>query len=242
MFSSLLGTPAAAVAAAPTSLVRLDDVKSKAKLNMVTVRRTGKSANRRGRRSHAVGVVPELQTSVIINHKYRFICTTGETVNVSLLDMFGALGGICTVANTTLTTWTGSLRLRKIEIYESAQSVSTVSSMVIWYSNSNSNLADKLTLNSSIPYDLPSKNVAVPPKDSLASFWWNSSASSSLAFFAINCAVGSVIDVTIESTLGNQAGGYQPTIATGTLGGDYYLALDGPSSNKIVPVGLPTTH
>jgi len=209
---------------------------------MIAVRSKGKSSGRRGRRDHAVGVVPELQCSVVINHKYWFECTTGESVNISLLDLFGALGGICTVANTTLTTWTGLLRLRKIEIYESAQSVSTVNSVVNWYTNSNSNLADKLLLNSSIPYDLPSKNVAIPPKNSLASFWWNSSASSSLAFFGIQTAVGSIIDVTIESTLGNNAGGYQPTIATGTLGGDYYLALDGASSNKLVPIGLPTTH
>jgi len=201
--------------------------------------RRGKGQKSRG---HAVGVVPELETSVVFRHKFRFECTTGESVNISLLGIWGALGGICTVANSVLTTWTGSLRVRKIEIYESAQLVSTVNSAVNWYTNSNSNLADKLMLNSTIPYDLPSKIVAVPPKNTLADFWWNSSAASSLALFGIMTSVGSIIDLTVEFTLGNQAGGYQPTIATGTLGGDYYLALDGSTSNKYVPIGLPTTH
>jgi len=198
----------------------------------------------RGQRGQkrAVGVVPQLQTSIICSHKFRFECTTGESVNISLLNLFGILGNICSVANTTLVGWAGSLRLKQVEIFESAQSVSTVNSVISWYTNSSANLADKLTLNSTIPYDLPSRNAAVPPKNSLASFWWNTSSSSSLALFGLQTAVGSIVDVTIDFTLGNQAGGYMQTVSTANLGGDYYLALDGPASNKLVPIGLPTTH
>jgi len=215
------------------------------KLSVIRVPQKGMHSlqSRKGRsRSRAVGVVPQLETSIVCSHKFRFECTTGESVNVSLLNLFGILGNICTVANTTLVGWAGSLRLRKVEIYESAQSVSTVNSVINWYTNSNANLADKLTLNSTIPYDLPSKNVSIPPKNTLASFWWNTSSSSSLALFGLQTAVGSIVDVTIDFTLGNQAGGYMQIVSTANLAGDYYLALDGPASNKLVPLGLPTTH
>jgi hypothetical protein len=59
--------------------------------------------------------------------------------------------------------------------------------------------------------------------------------------FELACSVGSIVDFTVSFRLSNIVGGTQNTVASAVNSGIYYLALDGPSSNKYVPVGLPTT-
>jgi hypothetical protein len=82
---------------------------------------------------------------------------------------------------------------------------------------------------------------AKPPPKSYLSMWQISGQNSTDPLFQITAATGSILEVRGVYTLSSD---YLPpniTIATGTLGAVLYLALDGPSSNKIQPLGLPTS-
>jgi hypothetical protein len=63
-----------------------------------------------------------------------------------------------------------------------------------------------------------------------------------LSVFLITCTVGSVVDVHVSFRTSGAIAAGTHSVTTATLGNIYYLALDGPSSNVYVPVGLPTTH
>jgi urea transporter len=52
---------------------------------------------------------------------------------------------------------------------------------------------------------------------------------------------GAVIDLAVDFTLSGQFEAFTQVVATAVVGTVYYLALDGPSSNTLVPVGVPTT-
>jgi len=51
----------------------------------------------------------------------------------------------------------------------------------------------------------------------------------------------SVIDVSVTFTLSNNILGQDIGVVTGVLKTFYYLSLDGPGANVLVPVGVPTT-
>jgi len=187
------------------------------------------------------GVVPPLRASIRNVHRFRFICTAGAGYGITLANLFGAMGGIVDVVNSSLICWATALQLQRVTIYESAQGVATVNSSIQWYNTTDVNSPDEYTVNSTIPYDRPSVISQKPFPKSLASFWWNTQATPTLALFNVVCSIGSIIDVTLMFDMGNAAPALPITIAAGTLGGYYYLALDGRASNKLQPVGLPFT-
>jgi len=202
----------------------------------------GKARRNRGRDVIPMAVLRSIPASIQIRHRFRFIATAGETMSITLQNLFGALGGIGTISNSTVTLFASSFRLRRLTIAESAQNVATVSSEILWYSAADVNSPDKVNMNSTIPYDRPSVVSETPPAKSLASFWWNTSATLSTILFSLTVSIGSIIEADMEFTLPNNAPSFGltgfTTVAVGTV---YYLALDGRASNKLIPVGLPTT-
>jgi hypothetical protein len=183
-----------------------------------------------------------LHTSTTCHHIFRFLCTAGGTYPVTNVDIFGALGGICTVTNSTIQLWASSFRLRRVSVAESAQSVASVNATLTWFTAGDLNTKDESTIATSIPYDRPSVLSEAPPKNSLASFWTNTSSGTTNTFFTIMCAIGAEIDVSVDFTLiSNGTPGALTGITTATLGNQYYLSLDGRGSNKLQPAGLPTT-
>jgi len=59
--------------------------------------------------------------------------------------------------------------------------------------------------------------------------------------FNITTNAEAIIDLAVDYRISNVFSPVASTVAAGTLGSVYYLALDGPSSNKLQVVGLPTT-
>jgi len=250
LYSSLPTAAASAAVAAPAIKQNSSDEKRIVPLRAlpstiakVFVPRAVTLQSKRGRKNQQnQSVVPRLMTAIRYLHKYRFLCTTGEAFAVTLGNLFGVCGAMGTVVNTTVTSICSSVRLRKIEVFESAQGVVTVNSFISFYEATDANSPDVFWSNSTIPYDRPTYVSAVPPRKSLASFWWNASATLSTVLVSGTVSIGSVVDVTVESTLQDVALGVNISVATSVLGDLYYLALDGPSNNKLQPVGLPTTH
>jgi len=198
---------------------------------------------KKGKKKHtqnviSLAVVPEIVTSIKFTHIYRFVAQAGISTSVTIANCFGALGGIVTlVAGTTFQPWCSSFRLRKITIYESAQNVATVASEIVWAVATNATVPDIVTNNTTVPYDRPTINTKVPPKNSLADFWFNiTTATLANDLFGLNCAIGSIVDVTFDAVLANNmptASGVQTV--TSTAG----LVIYRPLVANLTPVGLP---
>jgi hypothetical protein len=70
---------------------------------------------------------------------------------------------------------------------------------------------------------------------------WQSLNSNSSDVFSLYGTTGSVYDLNVSYTLCVNGQGPTSTIVSGTLSTVYYLYLDGSSSAKFAPQGLPTT-
>jgi len=197
---------------------------------------------------HRSNLPPEINLSPTFTKAYRFqVPTSAASVTISVLELIGALGGICTVLNSTVVHWTTAFRIIALKLYPPAGSnVNPVNAVVEW--SSASGYAPDRVMSNDSPGGITSAGrclVFKPPAKSLASDWVNIVNSSLNLFNLFNAPAGCVIDLVVESAIGVSfsASALSSTVATGTLGQIYYLALDGPSSNKVIPAtGMPTTH
>lgn len=200
--------------------------------------RSGRKPQGAARRSVATASIPQINTNIKLSHRYRFLATSALTnVGVDAQDLLGAIGGVCTVANTTLSFLAKTMRIQSIEIWSpTATSTTGVTCSIEWLSTNSPSIEVSDT---SINVSEPAHILTSPPKLSLAAFW-QQTASTDL--FIINCPGGSVVDIRLSYVLCDQttASSSRP-ITTGTLGRQYYLAMDGPTTNLLVPVSLSTT-
>jgi len=188
-------------------------------------------------------VVKQLPASVVMRHTFRFQASSGVTlIPCTVGDVFGIIGNIGTVTNSSVVGIASSIRVNAVKVYSSGQGGAVVNGEIAWSSSADVNTEDLTLTNATIPYDRPSVVRSEPPVGSLASFWWNSSSTSTTNLFGVSAAIGSIIDVDVSWTLVNTLPSYTTSVATAVVGTFYYLALDGPASNKLTPVGVPTTH
>jgi hypothetical protein len=181
----------------------------------------------------------QLSSNVRIKHRFRFIATSAVNTTFTDTQILGCTGGICTVTNSTVTLWTQSFKIRRLEVWSapSAQGQGSTCS-VEWFGAANSPNIEYSDTTLSV-----SKNAHIctsPPDRSLASFWQKST---STALFTIVAPASSIIDIALDFILGDDdTTPYSASVTTGVLGQEYYLHLDGPSIHNCVPVSLTTTH
>ncbi len=85
----------------------------------------------------------------------------------------------------------------------------------------------------------PAHVKAIPPKNSLASFW---QVAGGTTLFNLVAPAGTIIDMLVDMVMVDQTGASSTVAgATVTLGKVYYLALDHTTSDLLVPVSLTTT-
>lgn len=195
---------------------------------------------RRGAATGSSQNPPQFESNLKMNHKFRFMASSSET-NFSITDssIIGALGGICTVANSTVTNFAQSFKIRKIEMWAapSAQgNASTVS--VEWFGFGNSPNIEHSDTTLSVAKN--ARVFSVPPPSSLASFWQKST---STTLFLLSFPANSIIDITFDIMMADQETALETSaVTTATLGHIYYLALDQEAGSHIlVPVSLNTT-
>jgi len=186
----------------------------------------------------ASSLPPTLETSVESNHVYRFLSTSGSAKVVSFGTMLGAMGGICTVANTTIKSFHSSMKIMRVTVWSAASSSTEEGVQLFWESGTSSQIPDEAKI-SSIPQGVTVTKalVFVPPEKSLAADWLSAAAN----LFSIQSPVGSIVDVHVVGRLSNVFASVASTVGTATLGSTYYLSLDGGSSGTYVAQGLPTT-
>jgi hypothetical protein len=197
-----------------------------------------------GTRGGAMSLPPPLSTTVRISHTFRFRATSTLTgVSCSFTNVLGALGGICTVANSVVRSFGSSLKISKLIAWPPASTTADVV-FIDWDPQGSAQFVPDDSKVVTIPDGVSVSRALVfsPPRNSLASDWLNASAfSPTNILFGMTAPTGTIIDLHVTYTLSNVSGGLNQSVVAGTLGQVYFLPLDGPSSNKIRSVGVPST-
>jgi len=193
--------------------------------------------NLNGNAGSSGGSIPPLRSNVVKHHRFRFTassaCVKSQITGTTLL---GACGVVGTVVNTTGAYVNRTVRLRSVHVWApTATSNSPTTCAVEWLGSANSpNLEISDT---SINVSKPASLHVKPPPNSLASFWTGFSST----IFLLDCPGGSVVDVSVDYIEMDTTTPVTTGLTTVALGVLYYLALDGPATNKLVPVSLTTT-
>jgi len=200
-----------------------------------------KAAKVNGRKI-SLSLPPMLDTSVETRHTFRFrISTAVSSVGVGLGGVLGAMGVVGKVANTSVANIHSCARLIGFRVWLPAV-VGSDGFLLDWFGDAG--YVPDSAVDSIIPDGITSTGCMAfsPPKNSLASFWLNSqNIVLGTSLFSISGPVGTIIDMRVAGRLSNNVGTSTISVATAAVGTMYYLALDGPGSNKIQPVGLPST-
>jgi hypothetical protein len=181
-------------------------------------------------------------STVRTRHRYFFRANAALTaVPVGLGGLLGAMGVIGTTLNSFVTTVTSSARILSVRAWN-PQVAGSDNVFVDWVgvagylpdSSMDRCLPDGITVSSCLLFK--------PPAKSLAAAWMNSAVIAvGTAILTFTAPAGTVIEVDLEGTLCNVTGTQSIAVAAAAIGTFYYLALDGPASNKIRPVGVLST-
>jgi hypothetical protein len=190
----------------------------------------------------ATSLPPQIEITPNVRHVYRFVSNNANSVSVTNQDILGAIGGICTVANSTVRLWATSFKLNSVKMWPSANTTTTPTyTDIAWgagaYGSKDSELLKAVPGGCSVTGLVTFK----PPKGSFATNWISNTISGNYVIFLLQCSVGSILDVDLSFTLCNQVAPANASIATGTLGNIYYLFLDGSTTHQLQPYGLPFT-
>jgi len=157
---------------------------------------------------------------------FRFVANAKAIqVPINARGIFGALGAIVTVANTTATEICSAFRINAVKMTPSAGGECTV----FWAMNPDGEGKDD-SWDDTTPtgVTLTKTLVVKPPQKSLASFWHSTITATTDQFFVLSAEVGSVIDLDISFQLGGIT--FSPgtfTVGTNALGLMGYQRLDG---------------
>jgi len=237
MFSSIIGGPSIPSANAETDkkkplterkerVLRVGDVRSSSKL-MSNLR-----------------VPAQIQTvPVVRSHTFRFEAASAAVdVPITVGGILGIAGCIGTISNSTGVLVASSFRLKRIRSWAAAGVAGGALNHVYWTNSSASGntpdlIEEAFTLGSAGASELNT----VPPKGTLAAFWWNVNSASTV-LFNITLAANGIVDVEMEYTQSGALKATQTGFTSITVGGYNYLYLDGVGSGPVFkPIGLPTT-
>jgi hypothetical protein len=202
---------------------------------------------KKGKKSGGSNLPPELSCVIQSSHRFRFRVVAGFStpVNITGNSLAGIIGGICTVANTTVATWASSVRVHSITIYPPSTTIASAPNPpeVVWFSPITVMEKDDSKERVFPPgVTTPLAVHSRPPPNTLCADWFGTVAVATQPLFAIGeCDTGAIIDVSVSWTMSNNLNNVLATVAAGTLSKVYYLYLDGSTSHNFAPVGKPST-
>jgi len=226
---------------APVMGSGLEKDRPEAKVTRSVVRSLPMTKGRKGKVSQNLELPPQIESTLLVPFRIRFVAGSNATISVSVIDLIGALGGVCTVTNSVFKPWASSVRLKKISAWTAPSNSIDTGASISWNSGV-SGLNKDSEKSKDVPLGVTTTGRVdfVPPKKALVSEWMASSVGSTNIFTMI-MTEGSLVDVMGQFTLSNQFSSATIAITTGTLGTIYYLPLDGASSHVYFPNHLPTT-
>jgi len=181
--------------------------------------------------------------SVHVNHTYRFRFSAALSQEaVGLGGLLGAMGTIGRTVNATVANIFSSCKVNSVTLWPPATSAALDGITLDWLGAAGY-LPDEgwdVTIPDGITMTRAMR--VIPPRNSLASDWLNSGTIAlGTTIFTLTGPEGTILDLNISGRMANVVGCSNFAVAVGVVGTMYYLALDGPSQNKVQPVGIPST-
>jgi hypothetical protein len=213
---------------------------------LLTVRDYGKQPTKSGKKKTGktgkVSLPPMIQLTPIVKHVFRFrVTSTVNGTNVGVGGILGALGNIAS-ATTTLRNLATAFRIHSVKLWLPGGSTG-INSYIDWSNSATFGISPDYAIDKTTPDGITDTGVLVfkPPAKSLAGYWLANSISGGSGVFAVTALAGSILDLEVSYCLANVYGTSSVTITgPATVGNMYYLALNGPATNTIQPVGLTT--
>lgn len=206
---------------------------------MSSLKRNSSNVMRRSRRGPPRGRTPtEMPPQINVvprsRHTFRFVATSTFTGNINSNDLLAVPGGVTIITNNTIRGIASSMRIHRISIFPASGSYANIA----WFDGVH---AQDIELNQDQPLGttLPTVVSSSPPSGTLTADWFNSGLNAIIVGLLV--PIGSVVDVDLEWTTTNSYVGVNVNIVTGPQGTFYYGYLDGTTSHKLQPVGLPNT-
>jgi len=207
-----------------------------------TRRKVGKAGRSRSR--GVPNLPPDISTVFYGRGVFRYATASALTnTTINSAQLVASCGGICTVANSTITSFASSVRLRRVTIWPAQPGTTTaVVPEIVWYGPVPDIQKDE-SRDKAVPAGYLSAGgatMSTPPRGSLCGDWLIYDGSAINLFGLLNVPTGSILDIEIEFALRNNLAGAGIAVSTATLGTVYYPYLD-TSAAKIQPIGRPTT-
>jgi hypothetical protein len=180
-------------------------------------------------------------TRLSIHRRYR--CTsTATAITVSIGELF-ATAGCVAITTTSVYSFVSAFLLKRVDIWP-PQSSTTDRILVSWSQQSAGGYVPDSSFINTLPDGITVANGYRfrPPKKSLLADWLTASIGTGEIVMYISCPTGSIIDLHGSACLANNFTSSSYTVSSAVAGVTYYLALDGPSTNMFVPMGVTTTH
>lgn len=210
---------------------------------VAVARKSKQSRTSRKLRGQRASLPPSIPVSPVVRHTLRFyIGGAVSNRTITILDVFGALGGICTITNSVLTLVATSFRIHGVTLYPASGGLGEIA-----WADTSSGAGPDQAHEAILPAGIAQTETvrSSPPAKSLASFWINVSAISANPLFRVTTSnSGHVLDLDVEYTFRNELSPVTVIIATGVLGVYYYLRLDQSSGapRYFDPVDRPNTQ
>ncbi len=197
-------------------------------------------AQRKSRRPRLVAAGPgQFSANVSFSHTYRFVSTSGTSTVITPTSVLCAAGTVCTVVNSTCTSFFGSFKINRVSIWTPpASQGSSATCSVTW--NGNANSPNKEISDTTVSVSRPAHVSTTPPPQSVAAFWQTPGTGN---LFTIVAPTGSIIDISLQLILSDNdtPTSASSTVATASLAGVFYLSLDPNATHRYTPVSLTTT-
>lgn len=207
-------------------------------------RKTGWMKGKRGNKGKKLiqpSLPPTLQLTPSLSHTFRYNVGSTGTLPVTASNLITAAGCVCTVNLTTAVSQFTSVKVHSVKIWPAV--TSTAETCLVTWGSSNTDYAKDDAKNNQLPGGLAVTKPVVshPPKGSL---WrdYITLKDPTVVVFSLTAPTGSVLDLHATWQLVNTFPTSSISVSAATLGNIFYPALDGPASNHVLPVELPTKN
>jgi hypothetical protein len=202
-------------------------------------KRNGKSSG------GGVQLPPMINNVPVVHTTFRYyIQSSSAPVSVSMQDVFGACGGIST-SSVGFKPWASSFKIKKIRAWPAESATSDAEDIALnWNTGFTGQVKDEIK-SADVPRGVTVTKMVEfkPPAKSLCGDWVLATAPNLTSnLFTLVGQPGTIIDLHISFTLVGAIQAGTITTASATTGVATYLALDGASSNTVIPAHLPTTN
>ncbi len=185
--------------------------------------------------------IPQIIQATSIRRTFRFKVTGGggTDVDCGANDLNAIMGGVGSVANTTISLVSRSMKIHKVSIWAAASAGTPATVTLGFWSDSITNPELMRTYqDTSLSTAKPAYVAVRPPVGSSAYHWL--SVGDTREVIRVNGPTGAIVDVECTSVLRNGEACTAYSAAAVTVGTYYNLPLDGPG-DVLAPVGMTTT-